>query len=535
MTVGAPVQPAPPKSDSPQSGESGPFDGRRGRWFLATAIVVVVAGIGLRFWTRSDLWLDEALTANIARAPLGDLVSLLKHDGAPPLYYVLLHGWMRVFGTGDLGIRSLSGVLGVALVALCWPAGARLGGDSRARRQWVAVTAVLAVAASAYAIRFSTENRMYMLEMVLVLLGYLAIWRALERPTLPRLAAVTLATAALLYTQYWALYLVAVVGACLLGVAWRGEPRGPARRTLLAVVVGGCAFLPWVPTFLFQAAHTGTPWTTATLPPTGVSLTITEFAGGEHFEGDLVQLLLLLLPLLALFGAAVSRRHVDLDLTTRPGVRWEWIAWAATLVVGLTASYAAASAFQGRYAAIVFPIFILTLAFGITVFGSRGVRYGLIAFIVAFGLVGGVRNGLEHRTQAGTVAAAVNRGARPGDVVAFCPDQVAPAVSRLITGDVEQGVFPGFRRPDIVDWFDYEDRNRAADPNVFADDVLARAGSDGAIYYVYASGYRTLDLKCEAIAQRLSEARPAPAVLVSDDGATLEHENLLRFGPTPTR
>jgi 4-amino-4-deoxy-L-arabinose transferase-like glycosyltransferase len=529
MTVGAPVQPAPAKPDG-----SGPFDGRRGRWFLAAMVLAVAIGVGLRFWTTSDLWLDEALTANIAGRGLGDLVSLLEHDGAPPLYYLLLHGWMQVFGTSDLGIRSLSGVLGVAGLALCWPAGARLGGDSPGRRQWVAVTTVAVVASSAYAIRYSTENRMYLLEMVLGLLGYLAIWRAIERATVPRLGAVAAVTAALLYTQYWSLYLVAVVGLCLVWAAWRGEARGPARRTLLAVAVGCLAFLPWVPTFVSQAAHTGTPWATATIPPTGISLTFTEFSGGEHFEGDLVRLVLLFLPLLALFGAAASRRHIDLDLKTRPGVRWEWVVWATTLVVGLTASFAAGSAFQGRYAAIVYPLFVLTVAYGITVFGSRGLRYGLIAFIVVFSLVGGVRNVFENRTQAGDVAAAVNARVRSGDVVAFCPDQVAPAVSRLITGDAEQGVFPGFRHPEIVDWVDYAQRNESADPLAFAEDLVARAGADGTIFYVYSSGYRTLDLKCEEVAQHLTTLRSAPEVLVVDDGETFEHENLLRFGPTLT-
>jgi mannosyltransferase len=526
MTGVTPVEPAPGRPDG-----SGPFDGRRGRWFLLGVIVAVAAGVVLRFWTTSDLWLDEALTANIADRPLGDLVSLLKHDGAPPLYYALLHVWTRVLGTDDLAVRSLSGLLGVVAIALCWPAGARLGGESPVRRQWVAVTAVVVMATSAYAIRYSTENRMYMLEVVLVLLGYLALRTALERPRLPALAGVAVVTAALLYTQYWSLYLVGVVSVCLVGAAWRGARPGPARRVLLAVVVGCIAFLPWVPTFLYQAAHTGTPWATSTIPPTGVMLALSEFAGGEHVEGDVVFVLVVVLALLALFGAAVSRRHIDLDLRTRPAVRWEWVVWSATLVVGLTASYAAASAFQARYAAIVFPLFVLTVSFGVVVFGSRGVRYVVIAVIVVFGLVGGVRNLDENRTQAGAVAAAVDERAASGDVLAYCPDQVAPAINRLVTADVQQGVFPGFRDPEIVDWVDYGDRSAAGDPAAFAQDLVDRAGPDGAIFYAYAAGYRTLDLKCEEIANTLAQLRSAPEVLVTDDGVTFEHENLLRFAP----
>jgi mannosyltransferase len=527
VTVRAPARPVPAALDG-----QGPFDGRSGRWFLVGVVATVAVGVVLRFWTRSDLWLDEALTANIAGHGLGDLVSLLEHDGAPPLFYVLLHGWTKVFGTSDLAIRSLSGVLGLVAVALCWPAAARLGGDSRTRRQWIAVATIVTVASSAYAVRYSTENRMYMLEMVLVLLGYLALWRALERPTLPALAGVAAVTAALLYTQYWSLYLVAVTGVCLAWVAWRGEPRGAARRTLFAVAIGCCAFVPWLPTFLSQAAHTGTPWGTPTVPPSGISLTLRTFAGGSHFDGDLVRWPLLQLPLLALFGVAVSRRHIDIDLKTRPGVRWEWIGWAATLAVGLTASYASGTAFQSRYATIVYPLFALTVGYGITVFTSRGVRYGFLAFIVVFSFGGAVRNVWENRTQGGDVAAAVNANAKRGDVVAYCPDQIAPDASRLIDADVQQGVFPGFRRPDLVDWVDYEARNQAADPAAFARDLIERAGPGGSIFYAFSAGYRTLDLKCEQIAQVLTTLRSDPEGLVADDGETFEHENLLRFGPS---
>ena len=88
----------------------------------------------MRFWTRSDLWLDEALTVNIARLPLHEIPSFLSRDGAPPLYYVLLHFWMGWFGTSDVAVRSLAGVFGVVTVPLAWLAGRRLGGPRPAGR-----------------------------------------------------------------------------------------------------------------------------------------------------------------------------------------------------------------------------------------------------------------------------------------------------------------------------------------------------------------------------------------------------------------
>ena len=42
--------------------------------------VVIAAGLLLRFWTRSGLWLDEALTVDIGRLPLHEIPDALKHD-----------------------------------------------------------------------------------------------------------------------------------------------------------------------------------------------------------------------------------------------------------------------------------------------------------------------------------------------------------------------------------------------------------------------------------------------------------------------
>src|SRR5687767_12138522 len=60
------------------------------------AVLVIAAGIAFRFLARSELWLDEALSVNVAHLPLSELPETLRHDGSPPLYYVLLHFWTRV-------------------------------------------------------------------------------------------------------------------------------------------------------------------------------------------------------------------------------------------------------------------------------------------------------------------------------------------------------------------------------------------------------------------------------------------------------
>src|SRR5918995_3400547 len=103
-------------------------------WLVPLVIAAVVAaGVVLRFVQRSPLWLHEALSVNIASLPLGDLFEALRHDGHPPFYYVLLHGWMEVFGESDFAVRALSGIFAVATLPLAWFAGRRLAGQAGAR------------------------------------------------------------------------------------------------------------------------------------------------------------------------------------------------------------------------------------------------------------------------------------------------------------------------------------------------------------------------------------------------------------------
>ena len=360
-------------------------------------------------YSRSDLWLDEALSVNIARLPLGDLRAALQRDGAPPLYYVLLHVWTGVLGSGDVAVRSLSAVLGVGTLVACWYAARRSFGTTAA---WLAI---VVIATNPFLIRYATEARMYMLEMLLVACGIIVVPRALERPTFGRLALVALVTALLVYTQYWAFYLVGVVAVALLVVAWRDVTQ---RRAALLVVgaigVGLLTFIPWLPTFFSQRAHTGTPWGDPVLPGLPIGETFLGFAGGEEQEGWL--LLLVLLPMLGLglLGRAVDGRHLELDLRVQPSARWLALIGGATLVVGLTLSYLAGQAFEPRYSAIVFPFFALLVGRGLSTLVDPRVQVAVVAVIVGLGLVGGVRNVVEQRTQAGQVAQGARRRGAPG-------------------------------------------------------------------------------------------------------------------------
>src|SRR3954468_5414863 len=53
------------------------------------------------------LWIDEGLSVGISDRPLSGIPHALRLDGSPPLYYLLLHVWMSVFGTSEEAERGM--------------------------------------------------------------------------------------------------------------------------------------------------------------------------------------------------------------------------------------------------------------------------------------------------------------------------------------------------------------------------------------------------------------------------------------------
>jgi hypothetical protein len=369
---------------------------------------------------------------------------------------------------------------------------------------------------------------MYMLFILLILAACLAVARAFERPDLGRLAVVALLVALLLYTQYWSLYLGIVAGAALLWLAWKGPNREAARRVLIAFAIGGLTFVLWLPNFLYQAQHTGTPWGDPQLPPLGIGQSFSDFAGGGHHEGWMLLFPTVALLLLAIFGRAVDRSHVDIDLRTRPPGRWVALFLAAALAVGLSLNYLSGGAFQTRYAAFIFPFWLLLVAHGFTCFADRRVRASVLAVMVVLGLVGGVRNAATNRTQTGEVAAALQEQARAGDVVVFCPDQLGPATQRNAPDDLVVFSYPDSPDPGtLVDWVDYTDRIAATPPADLAGEVLDEAG-DRTVWLVTAPDYQTHSAECNDLSVALSPNRLVEQIVAPDENI-FEKAGLRRF------
>lgn len=55
-----------------------------------------------------SFWRDEAYSYLLAKKNLMDIVALTIKDFSPPLYYFILHFWIKIFGNSEIALRSLS-------------------------------------------------------------------------------------------------------------------------------------------------------------------------------------------------------------------------------------------------------------------------------------------------------------------------------------------------------------------------------------------------------------------------------------------
>ena len=495
---------------------------RRRDWAAAGIVAAVLIGIALRFVSRGPLWLDEAQSLAIARQPLGHLADALKHDGAPPLYYALLHVWTGWFGTSTFAVRSLSAIPAVLALPAVLRLGRRIGGDA------VGIAAVVLLAVSPFAVRYAVEARMYSLLLLFGILGAHAVLSAHRHRTWTATAGVAVVSAALLYTHYYSVFLLSVVGAAELSRAVRRRDGG-STRVVLGIVIGSLTFLPWLPVFLYQSRHTGAPWNS---PPDASAVfgTINAWMGGARPEAQGAYLVAVGCVVLALIGRRGRGSEVVLQSRIAALPARLLAVVVGTLVVAIVVDGIGQQAYAPRYLSMGAGLFVVVVGCGIAVLPSRRARRIMLALLVVAELSVCVQNAWQPRTQAGQVASVLNAQARPGDVIVYCPDQLGPPTSRLLHTPVRQVVFPNFARPKLVDWVDYRQRIKTADAQAFGA-RLDRLAPRNHVWLVWSLQVKPLSKACAGLIDHLVASRGVPTQPVTRHPEFSETMSLNDYGP----
>jgi mannosyltransferase len=401
---------------------------------ITLAALLALIGLSAFLRTRAldaSLWIDEGISAGISSHPAAEIPGLLRQDGSPPAYYLLLHAWTEIAGTSEAALRAPSLAFALLAIPVALWAGWSVFGRTAG---WIsaAVAAVLP-----FLTVQAQEARMYAFVALLSIAATAAFLHAFvfwRRRFVPVFAVLL---ALLLYTHYWALFLglgwLATLGVVLASAS------APARRRLgtdagLAFGLAGLSFAPWLPTLAFQLEHTGAPWSN---PPPLDALV----AAGALGVG----------------GLAVSRLGVD----ARERLALQSLSLVAALT--LAAGWAVAivePAWAGRYLAVlVGPLLLLA--------GAALARVGPLGVVAAAAaacawVLGGEP---DEKSNVERATAALSAGLEPGDLVLSTQPEQVPVLAHYLPDGLRYATPLGpVADPGVMDWRNALARLEATQP-----------------------------------------------------------------------
>jgi len=144
----------------------------------------------LAFWLRiigiekqGGLWNDEIVTYELVIKPINEV---FMHSLPRPLYHVLLHCWISLFGDADTTLRFLSVIFGVCAVIAMYFAGRETENfykkQTPVNLSLTGITASLLTAVNSFLIFYSQEVRQYSLLALIATLSALFTVRLITKP-----------------------------------------------------------------------------------------------------------------------------------------------------------------------------------------------------------------------------------------------------------------------------------------------------------------------------------------------------------------
>jgi len=215
-------------------------------------ILVLLLALVLRLiCLNQSLWLDEAVQAITAQGSLAYIFQEIRGDFHPPLYFFLMHFWVRIFGSSEVALRMPSVLFGVGTIFIFYKLTMHVHG------RFVATLSALFLATSQFHVYYSQEARMYSMATFFATLSMfyfikiLNIKLQISNPNLKfqifnkNYFLYLFSTLCLIYTDYYGFLVVLAQGIYLL-----------TKRKYKFLILNTCflilCFLPWLPMLITQ-------------------------------------------------------------------------------------------------------------------------------------------------------------------------------------------------------------------------------------------------------------------------------------------
>lgn len=356
---------------------------KNNRWLL---VIIAVSAV-LRFYKldTQSLWIDEIfslLQAHPDKSFKEIYLYLKEYDVHPPLYYFLLHVFVKIFGYSAVAARGLSVVLGVGGIGAIY-----LLGKEISDKKTGLIAAVLACF-NFFHLYYSQEARMYSLLFLTTTFSFYYLIKFIKKPTYRTAIVHALFATAMLYTQFFALF--ALLAQYIILLVYVIRPYGSTRleffkKCLTSGLLTLLLFIPALLIFLQTSSQTQSFWINVPTADVYTNMFL-EFFG--HSE----MVLFIVIPVI---GFYFMRLFMEKDKTSVPDpvadkdlfgflVLLTWI--VVCLFFPLAYSFMKLPIIMSRYFIDILPVVVLLAAIGFSWIRSNFLRMTLLSLVVLFSL-----------------------------------------------------------------------------------------------------------------------------------------------------
>lgn len=308
-------------------------------------LLILILAIAVKSWNidETDIGFDECFSLYNAQLPVSKIITLLAQGDNPPLWEIILHYWISIFGIEELNVRALSLIFNVGTIIPLYLIGERFIGKK------AGVLVSLLYVFSSFSLFLTHEARVYSL------IGFLGTWsvyfylniiNGIDRTK--SFILLTIVNVLILYGHYIAVWLIVVQSLIfMLHPVIRKKVTWSYLWHLLALFLFFLAFVPVIYSRLLDSGVKGT-WIQKSKGIESLYFILVDF-----FNEPVVAVVFLLVLILGLYNS-FKKRKLNINILVINLMVW------IPLLVSFIISFKL-GVFLNRYFYFTLPLLYLSL------------------------------------------------------------------------------------------------------------------------------------------------------------------------------
>ncbi|MFA5033853.1 MAG: glycosyltransferase family 39 protein [bacterium] len=205
-------------------------------------ILIILLGSFLRLYQlgNESIWIDEAVGIENASKPFVPMIKAMTfQDFSPPLYFTLVHFWIKIFGKSEFVVRALSAIAGIVSILLMYKLGTVLFGE----KEGILGAFIFAISLKP-PIWESQEARMYALFLLVVLISSILFIKAIKlgESLIPKkLISITIINILLVYIHIYGLFFIVFEAIYILLLK-----KKELKKWVMSFLIVFICYIPWL-------------------------------------------------------------------------------------------------------------------------------------------------------------------------------------------------------------------------------------------------------------------------------------------------